>query len=1182
MYNGEDPPAHGLWLDDAIGAILDKIETMGVKNNTLVVYMPDHQRRGKGTVYEGSHVAMVLRWPAKIKPGQIIGAPVRNIDLVPTFLHSAGVAQTALEKLPIDGKTFLPQLTGSASWSARDELDVYIEVGKSRSILHSSGWKIITTVFSTNDLKKVEDAHGVTCSNTKKQYNNGTQFVNIPVCHDRNNNPAKLSAFAAWEDQWAKRASKFFPAYYDITQVYFLPGDPLEQHNVATLCFEQLKCLQQKLRKQMQTQAFEYGVYTADDAEWSAFNDGTCAPDALALNSTLLCPGHAEAPTQAPPAICRDDPGTWTAHGVERGCATYVKPGDPRCGESVSTYNQFGWNGYYCQRGGMGGEKCCAAACGTCPAGSKPLQDTDPVNYPDFTGIETVLFGMNVCGFDFVNDGPGQEDPDAYVVPSYDAVDYLIDKKNVQVIRLPITWERLQKSLSGPLAMVDGFDELVSYITGKGIYVIIDPHNDGDGLSFNGQEVTQQSFVNLWTLLALQYRTCARCIFGLYNEPRSRTFDPSNQDTSGEMVTTWMTWSQGAVDAIRQTGAKNLILVPGLHYTGTRDWAGGNWWGLNNTGNGMLAGIKDPGNNLAFDLHSYFDKDYNGKEPGCASFDVHPYAADAPGAYGGLQWAIDWARAAGVKLFISEMAMFPSSTTGDEVCKQKMRRYIERIVNASDVFLGFAVWGVGLDDAYDLWSNKPLNIDWYQLPTPCQSSGMCDKAALYWMSPHSCNNDFAVCCTCQNRTAVTTAVTTAATTAATAVTATTAQPASSGTQTSFTGETRVSKSRKHVLFVMMDDLRLQIGADRVPGTHPMSTPNIDALIGTSMYFPRAACQMALCAPSRASVLTSRRPDTTKVWDLHSFWRDVGGDFTSLPQLFQQRGYKVYGAGKIMHPGSSSGCRSKTNSLAARECDDTDATKWTDYYHAPNFELYEHTGPSENEFVRNNCKRCGKSWVAVEKAVEDRYPLPDTQLADYASKIISEAFTPEQATFLALGFRKPHLPFVFPESFLDQYPFEEINVPANQQPPANMPNAAWQSGGELRHWPDIKNISAYQGAQGQVLPEETTRHLRRAYYASVTYADHELGKVLQAVDNAYPNARDDVIVTLIGDHVRLALALPLMHDAPLNNRPSCEHSLFPKLPYFCFLMSRFVFGVPVPSINILPGILYEKYYADCII
>ena len=763
---------------------------------------------------------------------------------------------------------------------------------------------------------------------------------------------------------------------------------------MATLCFEQLKCLQQRLRKQMQTQAFEYGVYTAEEAEWSAFNDGTCAPDALALNSTLLCPGHVEAPTRAPPAICRDDPGTWNGHGVERACATYVKPGDPKCGQSVSTYNQFGWDGHYCQTEGMGGAKCCAAACGTCPPGSKTLPDTDPAHYPDFQAIDTVLFGMNVCGFDFTEAGPGQDDPDAFVAPSYDAVDYLVDKKSVQVIRLPITWERLQKSLSGPLQMVDGFDKLVSYITGKGIFVIIDPHNDAEGLSFQGQEVTASNFANLWTLLALQYRTCARCIFSLYNEPRSRTFDPGSPDVSGVQVKTWMQWSQGAVNAIRQTGAKNLVLVPGLHYTGTRDWVGGGWWGLNQTGNAMLAGIKDPANNLAFDMHSYFDKDYTGKEAGCASFDVHPYAADAPGAYGGLQWAIDWARAAGVNLFISEMAMFPTSSPAvDDACFGKMRQYVERIVNASDVILGFAAWAAGIGGAYDLWSDKPLNIDWYRLPTPCQSSGMCDTAATYWQSPHSCDNDFAVCCTCQNRTVGTT------TAAATTTLPTTTTAPGTGAQTPFNGDKRVSKSRKHVLFIMMDDLRLQIGPDRPPGTHSMSTPNIDALIGRSMYFPEAACQMALCAPSRASVLTSRRPDTTKVWDLRSFWRDVGGDFTSLPQLFQMRGYNVYGAGKIMHPGSSSGCRGKTDSLPARECDDMEATKWKEYYHAPNFELYEATGPSQDEFVRNNCRRCGESWVAVEQTVEDRYPLPDTQLADYASKIIGEAFTPEQATFL---------------------------------------------------------------------------------------------------------------------------------------------------------------------------------------
>ena len=110
------------------------------------------------------------------------------------------------------------------------------------------------------------------------------------------------------------------------------------------------------------------------------------------------------------------------------------------------------------------------------------------------------------------------------------------------------------------------------------------------------------------------------------------------------------------------------------------------------------------------------------------------------------------------------------------------------------------------------------------------------------------------------------------------------------------------KSEKNVLFIIIDDLRPFLG---VYG-HPLAkTPNIDRLAGLSRVFTHAYCQQALCAPSRVSMLTSRRPDVTRLLDFASYWREMAGNFTTLPQYFKEFGYHTKSVGKVFHRNKSS-------------------------------------------------------------------------------------------------------------------------------------------------------------------------------------------------------------------------------------------------------------------------------------
>ena len=116
----------------------------------------------------------------------------------------------------------------------------------------------------------------------------------------------------------------------------------------------------------------------------------------------------------------------------------------------------------------------------------------------------------------------------------------------------------------------------------------------------------------------------------------------------------------------------------------------------------------------------------------------------------------------------------------------------------------------------------------------------------------------------------------------------------------------------NVLFIIVDDLRAQFGADESEDRiasfdkHRMFTPHIDELSKRSLVLTRAYTQYSLCGPSRASLMTSRRPDVTKVYGNTVYWRDVGGNFTSLPQYFREHGYRTAVAGKVYHTGAGRG------------------------------------------------------------------------------------------------------------------------------------------------------------------------------------------------------------------------------------------------------------------------------------
>lgn len=324
---------------------------------------------------------------------------------------------------------------------------------------------------------------------------------------------------------------------------------------------------------------------------------------------------------------------------------------------------------------------------------------------------------------------------------------------------------------------------------------------------------------------------------------------------------------------------------------------------------------------------------------------------------------------------------------------------------------------------------------------------------------------------------------------------------------------------KNVLMIVVDDLRPEL--HELFGKTYMQTPNLDQFGREALGFRRAFVQQAICGASRASFLTGRRPETTRIYDLHTSWRDAGGDFVSIGQMFAEAGFATRGFGKLNHPVCGS---AKQN---PGECD---PLAWTlPYFHAPSENRWTCT-VSMAETV-SDCRGAIPSHYSVSEAEEAEIALPDTQIANAAIDQLAQfaALGDGDSTtpfFLGVGFHKPHLPFVVPERHVAKYPIDTVQTALNTFAPSGMPKVAWSTYGELRSWTDIvdldlpgQNLPGWD-ANGRPMPnatfpDATARSLRQHYFAAVSYTDEQVGRVLDALGvNGYASS---TITILFGDH-----------------------------------------------------------------
>lgn len=321
-----------------------------------------------------------------------------------------------------------------------------------------------------------------------------------------------------------------------------------------------------------------------------------------------------------------------------------------------------------------------------------------------------------------------------------------------------------------------------------------------------------------------------------------------------------------------------------------------------------------------------------------------------------------------------------------------------------------------------------------------------------------------------------------------------------------------SSNRPNVLFIAVDDLRPEFGCY---GAEYVKSPNLDRLARNGLVFRRAYCQQAVCSPTRSSLLTGTRPDTTKVWDLQTHFRKALPDVVTLPQHFKNHGYFVQGMGKIYHGGYD------------------DPPSWSVPWRTPRAPVYalpENVKLNQRQYETNASGKLAKGKKKKNRAAstgttnaapgskrDTRGPafeaadvpddtFQDGKVAELAVQTLRELRQKPQPFFLAVGFIKPHLPFVAPKKYWDLYDPQKLPLASNPFPPVDAPDYAVLPGGELR---------AYHGIPEHHIDNDLARKLRHGYYAAISYMDAQLGKVLDELDRL--NLRTNTIVVLWGDH-----------------------------------------------------------------
>jgi len=335
-------------------------------------------------------------------------------------------------------------------------------------------------------------------------------------------------------------------------------------------------------------------------------------------------------------------------------------------------------------------------------------------------------------------------------------------------------------------------------------------------------------------------------------------------------------------------------------------------------------------------------------------------------------------------------------------------------------------------------------------------------------------------------------------------------------------EIYAQKSKPNILFIAIDDLKPTIGA--YDDTFAI-TPHIDAIAKNGTTFLNNHTQQAICGPSRASLLTGKRPDYTKVWNLKTKMRDVNPDILTIPQYFKQNGYETIGVGKIYDPRCVGSDRDKP-SWSVPHIIEKDL-EYPSGYNEPALGFYQ---SKENlktiSSLRNKAKKENIENHKIYKYVRDRFKPPyeianvpdgayvDGAIANKSIELLDE-MDESKPFFLAVGFKRPHLPFVAPKKYWELYDENKIEVAPYQKKSKNAVDIAYHKAGELQSY-KTPEISFKMNKEGLLEVEpDLQKKLIHGYYAATSYIDAQIGKIIEKLKQK--GFDKNTIIVLWGDH-----------------------------------------------------------------
>ena len=315
------------------------------------------------------------------------------------------------------------------------------------------------------------------------------------------------------------------------------------------------------------------------------------------------------------------------------------------------------------------------------------------------------------------------------------------------------------------------------------------------------------------------------------------------------------------------------------------------------------------------------------------------------------------------------------------------------------------------------------------------------------------------------------------------------------------------KERPNILLLLVDDLKPALGAY---GDATAKTPHLDALAERGMRFDAAYCNQAVCAPSRFTLMLGSHSTSTGLYGLGSKLREAIPDAVTLPQFFAKHGgYRTESLGKIFHIGHGNNGDAESFSVPHFK---EKVIEYVDPASTQGGKLTREEAFFTNQQLGNiNALPRG---AAYESPDVDDNAYADGRVAQETQKRLAAAKKRREKDgtpfLIAAGFARPHLPFSAPKRYWDLYDPVNLPMPANEELPDGSPKVAGKRGGEIRNYfpvPDKKDPAA--------ISEEVKRKLIHGYYASTSYVDAQIGKVMNSLDEL--DLAENTIVVLWGDH-----------------------------------------------------------------